>query len=334
MKDGGVLYRDIYEQKGPLLYLIHAAAACLSDTSFGGVYIMEALAMTVALYAAYRLMRLRAGMGFSLGAAAFFGAAFASCAAFIRGDSAEEFCLPLLMAALAIAYAEYGRRAKPMRTKRLLVCGALAVYETCPETAEAIIEKSLESNRTAVEALYAPHGNYPEGYGYWEYGTVFEVLMLTALETAAGSDAGISATEGFDRTAEWILYMIGTNRQMFNYADNPPGIGGADIPSWYFADRFKKPSILYFNKRNLDALTTDYYSWNHRLLPMIMVLAGRVDLNSVTPPTQKVWAGEGVTPVVLVHTDWTWSDTDKYLGIKGGLGELKRMMDLSLIHIS
>ena len=77
MKDGGVLYRDIYEQKGPLLYLIHALAACLSDTSFWGVYIMEALAMTAALYAAYRLMRLRAGMGFSLGAAAFFGAAFA-----------------------------------------------------------------------------------------------------------------------------------------------------------------------------------------------------------------------------------------------------------------
>ena len=84
MKDGGVLYRDIYEQKGPLLYLIHALAACLSDTSFWGVYIMEALAMTVALYAAYRLMRLRAGMGFSLGAAAFFGAAFASCKSNVR----------------------------------------------------------------------------------------------------------------------------------------------------------------------------------------------------------------------------------------------------------
>ena len=64
MKDGGVLYRDIYEQKGPLLYLIHALAACLSDTSFWGVYIMEALAMTVALYAcaqewAFRLARRR-----------------------------------------------------------------------------------------------------------------------------------------------------------------------------------------------------------------------------------------------------------------------------------
>ena len=126
MKRGGVLYRDIYEQKGPLLYLIHAAAACLSDTSFSGVYLMEIPALTAALYAAYRLMRLRAGSAFALGAAAVFGALATTGGSFMRGDSAEEFCLPLLTAALAIAYAEYGRRAKPMRTKRLLVCGALA----------------------------------------------------------------------------------------------------------------------------------------------------------------------------------------------------------------
>ena len=44
----------------------------------------------------------------------------------MRGDSAEEFCLPLLTAALALAYAEYGRRARPMRAKRLLLCGVLA----------------------------------------------------------------------------------------------------------------------------------------------------------------------------------------------------------------
>ena len=126
MKRGGVLYRDIYEQKGPLLYLIHMLAACISDTSFLGVYMMEIPALTAALYAAYRLMRLRAGKGFALGAAAVFSALATTGGAFMRGDSAEEFCLPLLTAVLAIAYAEYGRRAKPMRMKRLLVCGVLA----------------------------------------------------------------------------------------------------------------------------------------------------------------------------------------------------------------
>ena len=126
MKSGGVLYRDIYEQKGPLLYLIHALAACISDTSFWGVYLLEIPALTAALYAAYRLLRLRAGVCFSLGAAAVWGALTVTGGAFMRGDSAEEFCLPLLTAALALAYAEYGRRAKPMRAKRLLVCGVLA----------------------------------------------------------------------------------------------------------------------------------------------------------------------------------------------------------------
>ena len=102
MKRGGVLYRDIYEQKGPLLYLIHALAACISDTSFWGVYVLEIPALTAALYAAYRLLRLRTGAGFALGAAAVWGALTVTGGAFMRGDSAEEFCLPLLTAALAL----------------------------------------------------------------------------------------------------------------------------------------------------------------------------------------------------------------------------------------
>ena len=60
MRRGGVLYRDIYEQKGPLLYLIHALAACISDTSFWGVYVLEIPALTAALYAA------RAGLSTAL----------------------------------------------------------------------------------------------------------------------------------------------------------------------------------------------------------------------------------------------------------------------------
>ena len=34
MKAGAVVYRDIYEQKGPTLYLAHMLAACISDSSF------------------------------------------------------------------------------------------------------------------------------------------------------------------------------------------------------------------------------------------------------------------------------------------------------------
>ena len=47
-------------------------------------------------------------------------------AAFSRGDSAEEFCLPYLMAALALTFDAYGQRPGPMRKGALFVCGLMA----------------------------------------------------------------------------------------------------------------------------------------------------------------------------------------------------------------
>ena len=37
--DGKVLYRDIYDQKGPILYFIYALLSSISSTSFFAVYI-------------------------------------------------------------------------------------------------------------------------------------------------------------------------------------------------------------------------------------------------------------------------------------------------------
>lgn len=74
MRAGGVVYRDIYEQKGPTLYLLHALAACVSDSGFLGVYLMETLSLASALFAAYRLFRLRAGGAWSLGGTSVWGA--------------------------------------------------------------------------------------------------------------------------------------------------------------------------------------------------------------------------------------------------------------------
>ena len=57
MRAGKVLYRDIYEQKGPLLYFAHWVAACVSEDSFFGVYLLESLCVFGFLAAAARLLR-------------------------------------------------------------------------------------------------------------------------------------------------------------------------------------------------------------------------------------------------------------------------------------
>lgn len=126
MKAGGVVYRDIYEQKGPTLYLLHMIAACMSDGSFLGVYVLEVLSFAAVLYLACRMMLRRMSARAACALAALLGACVLTGGAFSRGDSAEEFCLPYLMAALALAFEEYGRHPGPMRKRALLACGLMA----------------------------------------------------------------------------------------------------------------------------------------------------------------------------------------------------------------
>ena len=39
---------------------------------------------------------------------------------------------------------------------------------------------------------YGPDGAYPEGYGYWGYGTSFNVMFLSAVEKLFGKDFGLT----------------------------------------------------------------------------------------------------------------------------------------------
>ncbi len=57
--------------------------------------------------------------------------------------------------------------------------GALAVYEDEPDLAKQLIKRAVNSIKLPMHD-YAPNGAYPEGYGYWNYGTTFNVLFLTA----------------------------------------------------------------------------------------------------------------------------------------------------------
>ena len=126
MKEGGVVYRDIYEQKGPTLYLIHAIAACISDSSFLGVYLMEVFSFAVVLYLTC-LTCMRKRNAVSAFCDAMLIAAFVlTSRAFFRGASAEEFCLPYLMGALYLAFRHYGEGDGPMPARALFVCGLLA----------------------------------------------------------------------------------------------------------------------------------------------------------------------------------------------------------------
>ena len=123
MRTGKVLYRDIYEQKGPLLYFAHMLSACVSDTSFLGVYLLESLCVCGFLFLSARILRRRIGEA-AVPLTILLTAGILTSGTFVRGDSAEEFCLPLTMAALWIF--DSGARKNDFPFSRLFSLGLLA----------------------------------------------------------------------------------------------------------------------------------------------------------------------------------------------------------------
>lgn len=85
------------------------------------------------------------------------------------------------------------------------VISASLVLDTHKELTERLIKKAVETNSRAVSKMYSAEGNYPEGPGYWAYGTVYQTVLIDALYSCLGHDFGISDIENFAKTAEYRL---------------------------------------------------------------------------------------------------------------------------------
>lgn len=96
---------------------------------------------------------------------------------------------------------------------------AIAAYEQDPELARRIIARSIRLVREIGIPEYAPDGNYPEGYTYWNYGTAYAVMLIDALEGVYGTSFGLADVPGFLRTPEYILQMSTQGLGCWAYAD-------------------------------------------------------------------------------------------------------------------
>lgn len=190
---------------------------------------------------------------------------------------------------------------------------AAAVYDKQPELAKKIIERSIQSIRLPMQ-VYAPDGNYPEGYSYWAYGTSYNVFMISMLETLFGSDYGLSNAPGFLKTPVYYEHVMGPSGKPFNYSDCG-GADGVQPAMLWFAEKKNDPSLLWIEKQNVDK--NRFLIKSNRLLPAAMVWGKNIDFNKVTRPAQQTWIGDGENPVALMHASWksTW---DIFVGFKGG----------------
>ncbi len=137
--------------------------------------------------------------------------------------------------------------------------GALAIADEQPKIAADILAAGLQSIQLAM-VHFAPDGAWNEGPGYWGYATQYNVAYLRALETALGSDFGLSNMPGFSEAGTFPIHMSGPTGRSFSYADSHEGtIRGPQL--FWMASRFKRPEFAAFQIRNArpDAFDIVYY---------------------------------------------------------------------------
>lgn len=192
-----------------------------------------------------------------------------------------------------------------------MVFGALAIYEDDRDLARKIIDRAVLSTALPMNE-YNPDGAYPEGYGYWGYGTSFHVMFLSAMEKAFGNFYDPPESEGFLKTASYLEHMTGPTGVPFNYSDCGSG-ANTNVAMFWFAQRLNDPSVLWSEKYFLENKTLP----SDRFMPSLMIWSAGLSTKTISEPPKKIWVGQGHNPVALMRT--SWSDKNAiFAGFKAG----------------
>ncbi len=199
-----------------------------------------------------------------------------------------------------------------------MVAGALALQEDNPARAAEVVARALAGLPYAMK-VYEPDGTYPEGPGYWNYGTTFNVALIAMLESALGTDFGLSQKPGFLTTGAFPLHMTGPTGLPFSFSDSGTRMGFSPAMVW-FASRTHRQDLLWFEDGFLDqkikAICGSHGAeQGDRFFPMALLWA-TAGLQRAEPAA-RCWYGRGPNPLAVFRTSWT-DPNALYLAIKAG----------------
>ncbi|WP_282193379.1 heparinase II/III domain-containing protein, partial [Alistipes indistinctus] len=196
-----------------------------------------------------------------------------------------------------------------------LAFGAIAVAESEPEWAQKIIDRAIDKVRLPMRH-YAPDGAYPEGPGYWGYGTLFNVLLIGGLESTFGTDYGLSQMPGFMQTGTYEMQMVSPLIKHFNYMDNSYEPESSSAPFWFYS-KTQDPSVLCQQVSILQRDTAKKYL-KDRVLPAMLIWGAGAPMEKAVAPQETFWAGRGNTPVCVMRSGWG-DPNARFVGVKLGL---------------
>ena len=201
-----------------------------------------------------------------------------------------------------IAQARHGHPTFKSRNNWNQVCiggmalGALAVAEEQASLCADLLAAARRDVPIGLDA-YRPDGVYPEGPGYWDYGTCYSVLLIAALRSAKGTDWGMLGAPGFRRSAEFYAHAIGPSGKAFDFADGAEG-PGFPCAIVYLAAELEQPALLASMRQMIRAKQ----GMSDRFAPLSALWwpTGAASRLSST-----AFSGQGAQAVAIWRTSWS-----------------------------
>ena len=214
-----------------------------------------------------------------------------------------------------------------------LAAAALAVADEEPELTRFVLVRAISGLPKAL-ASYAPDGAWSEGPGYWGYATKYTVLAFAALESALGTDFGLSTLPGLAEAGVFRLQGAGPTGLFFNFAD--AGERSGDEPAlFWLARRYDNPLLAWGAREAAAGRSTaaDLLWYDPRGSIELLVPGGAPPQQSGGTPNRPAGVSEapGEEQVARVGLDAryqaahlaffrsAWTDPKAlYVGLKGG----------------
>jgi hypothetical protein len=184
-----------------------------------------------------------------------------------------------------------------------IAIGALALADEEAGLASTILRHAQDSIPRAL-AQYEPDGGWAEGPGYWHYATQYTAYFLAALDSALGTDFGLSDREGLGRAGDFCIYSVGPINQTFNFADAGSGASRAAEMFW-LARRYGKPVYAWYER-------------NHKGQPEPWDLLW-FDARGGSPAESGLPLDKLFRPIEVAFFRSAWDDPEAaFIGFKGG----------------
>ena len=204
-----------------------------------------------------------------------------------------------------------------------MLAASIAIAEREPELALRHIGDAVSFLHEPVEA-YAPVGAFPEGVGYWDLATTYQVYAIESLRSAFGTDFGLVGEPGFLASGEFPDLMMGPSGQLFNHSDSGRG-RGLLAPLWWYARELGRPDLVtterkigFANYAHAPAMGRNPHSCEFCFIPLIWMVD--VPTGSTASKTPLSWWSGSSVPVTIQTA--SRDDPDAiWVAMKGGTAQ-------------